>query len=259
MKPGIDSQKSKSRKRAALLSVPADAGSSIPPGTTENPLKFSGFFVYLQNINSDVMKRIIGAIILAFSTLTLAAQEEIKVNFQGGSPTISDFAWAVMTAYDDEEEADTNESMNALKQAWIRNRDGLPQEEGVTLTIDQKNGFVLYESRQDESLIRIELCYWNESDKKHKLIACNIACFLDGRYEAGQYDGLQFYRYDNVTKKMIYWNENVGFNTPIIDEKTLAYISYALPRTGKDIVATVWADSGKQQKTLKWNGRSFSY
>lgn len=55
------------------------------------------------------------------------------------------------------------------------------QEEGVTLTVDQKNGFVLYESRQDEYLTRIELCYWNEADKKHKLIAYNVACFMDGK------------------------------------------------------------------------------
>lgn len=138
------------------------------------------------------MKRIASALILGFVALTLAAQEGIKVKYTGANPTISDFAWAVMTENDDDEDADMDESMNALKQAWIRNRDGMPQEEGVTLSIDQKNGFVLYESRQDESLLRIELCYWNESDKKHKLIAYNVACFMDGKYNAGQYDGLRF-------------------------------------------------------------------
>lgn len=35
--------------------------------------------------------------------------------------------------------------------------------------------------------------------------------------------------------------------------------SFALPRSGKDITATLWFPSGmKQQKILKWNGNGFS-
>ena len=203
------------------------------------------------------MKRIASALILGFVAMTLAAQEGIKVNYTGANPTVSDFAWAVMTAYDDDEEADMDESMNALKQAWIRNRDGMPQEEGETLTIDQKNGFVLYESRQDEHLVRIELCYWNEADKKHKLIAYNVACFKDGKCDPGQYDGLRFYRYDNASKTLESWYEDMGFEVMYNDDG--AWVSYALPRTGKDIVVTTWYDDGPRQKTLKWDGRRFSY
>ena len=203
------------------------------------------------------MKRITLAIALAFVTLTLTAQGGIKVKFQGDSPTISDLAWAVMTAYDDEEDADMDESMNALKQAWIRNRDGLPLEEGETLTIDRKNGFVLYESRHDESLLRIELCYWNEADKKHKLIAYNVACFTDGKYNPGQYDGLRFYRYHNASRSMEGWYEDTGFEVLYYDDD--AMVSYALPRTGKDIVMTTWYPDGPKQKTLKWDGRRFNF
>ena len=130
------------------------------------------------------MKRIILAIALACCTLTLAAQGGIKVKFQGDSPTISDLAWAVMTAYDDEEDADMDESMNALKQAWIRNRDGLPQEEG--------------------------------------------------------------------------WYEDTGFEVEYMTDNG-AFVSYALPRTGKDIVMTTWYPDGPKQKTLKWGGRRFSF
>ena len=204
------------------------------------------------------MKRIILAIALVCCTLTLAAQGGIKVKFQGDSPTISDLAWAVMTAYDDEEDADMDESMNALKQAWIRNRDGLPQEEGVTLSIDRKNGFVLYESQQDESLVRIELCYWNEADKKHKLVAYNVACFMDGKYEPSQYDGLRFFRYDNASRSMEGWYEDTGFEVEYMTDDG-AFVSYALPRTGKDIVMTTWYPDGPKQKTLKWGGRRFSF
>ena len=38
-----------------------------------------------------------------------------------------------------------------------------------------------------------------------------------------------------------------------------AWISYDLPRIGKDIIYTEWKDNvKKKQKTLKWNGRRFS-
>ena len=34
--------------------------------------------------------------------------------------------------------------------------------------------------------------------------------------------------------------------------------TYTLPRTGKDIVATIWNDNGTtSQKTLKWDGQKF--
>ncbi len=34
--------------------------------------------------------------------------------------------------------------------------------------------------------------------------------------------------------------------------------TYTLPRTGKDIVATIWNDNGTtSQKTLKWDGQRF--
>ena len=38
-----------------------------------------------------------------------------------------------------------------------------------------------------------------------------------------------------------------------------AFVSYALPRTGKDIVMTTWYPDGPKQKTLKWGGRRFSF
>ena len=205
------------------------------------------------------MKRLAFTLLLPFLALTLAAQDGIKVNFQGNIPTISDFAWAYLATYDeDAEDFDyINESIRAMKLAWIRNRDGVPLEEGETLTIDQKNGFVLYESRYDESLLRIEMCYWNEADKKHKLFAYCIGGYCDGKYSPGQFDDLVFFRYDNASKTMEGWYEDVGFEVEYSHDG--AFVSYDLPRTGKDIVVTTWYDDGPQRKTLKWNGRRFSY
>ena len=77
--------------------------------------------------------------------------------------------------------------------------------------------------------------------------------FENGKPTMGQFDVLNFYRYDNATKKMS-WCETPGFDVEYLNK------SYALPRTGKDITVTTWEDNGKQtRKTLKWNGRGFNY
>lgn len=204
------------------------------------------------------MKRIAFAIVFACCTLAMAAQETIRVNFQGANPTISDFAQAFLSSHDDDEEDDCiDESFNAIQYAWDQHRKGIPLNEGTTLTIDQKNGYVLYEYKQDEHLLRIEMCYWNEADRKHKLFAYNVACFDNGKHSPGQFDGLTFYRYDNASKKMSLYSD-IGFDVEYSTDDG-AWMSYALPRTGKDIVVTYWYDHSQKQKTLKWNGRRFSF
>ena len=123
------------------------------------------------------MKRLSLAIALLCSTMMLAAQETIRVNYQGAKPTISDFAWALLSNYVWNEEDDVlNESTNAAKQAWTQYRKGLPLDEGDKITVDQKNGYAVYESRDDKELLRVEMCYWNEADQKHKLFAYNVKC-----------------------------------------------------------------------------------
>ena len=188
--------------------------------------------------------------------MTLVAQESIRVNYQGTTPTISDFASAFLSAAVDDEDC-IDESTNAIKQAWTQHRKGLPLDEGETLTIDQKNGYIVYESKYDEHMLRIEMCFWNESDRKHKLFAYNVACFTNDKYSAGQFDGLTFYRYDNGSKKMTPCHDT-GFDV-VYGTDDGAWISYELPRTGKDITVTSWYDDGKKQKRLKWNGYRFSF
>ena len=201
--------------------------------------------------------------IFACCTLAMSAQVTIPVKYQGAKPTISDFASSFLSyrdALDDEDCVD--ESTNAFRYAWEQHRKGLPQEEGVTLTVDDKNGYILYTYKYEEDSVkdelRIEMCYWNESDGKHKLIAYNVAYFRNGESNPGQFDGLTFYRYNNATKKMTMWDD-VGFEVKFGTEEGngFAYITHALPRTGKDIVITTWYKAGKQVKTLKWNGRRF--
>lgn len=185
----------------------------------------------------------------------MAAQDAIKVKYQGAQPSISDFVTAFLTPREEEEEDCVDESFNAVQHAWEKHLKGLPQNEGVTLTVDQKNGFVLYEYRDEPHLVRIEMCYWNEADRKHKLFAYNVACFSNGRYSAGQFDGLLFYRYDNASRKMSEYDDT-GFEVQYGTEDG-AWVSYALPRTGKDITVIYWYESTQKHKTLKWNGRKF--
>ena len=206
------------------------------------------------------MKKVSLTFFLICCTLMMAAQDSaIKVNYRGATPTISDFVWAYLCEIvKDGDDVDCyNESEGAFKNAWIRHRKGQPQNEGCTLTVDEKNGYVCYESRYEEHLLKVEACYWNEADKKHKLFAINVACFSNGKYSPGQFDGISFYRYNNATKKMLYTTDT-GIDRALGTDDG-AWISYALPHSGKDIVMTKWwNETGKQeQHTLKWNGRRF--
>ena len=207
------------------------------------------------------MKGLSLAIVFACCTLAVAAQEDgFRVNYQGAKPTIKDFACAYLASlFVDVEECDLEGlGLYADLQESIKCQDkGLPLEENRILNIDQKNGFLVYEHKHSEYLSRIEMCYWNEADGKHKLFACNRWSFENGKPMMGQFDVLSFYRYDNATKTMTGWYEDVGFEVEYNHDG--AFVSYDLPRTGKDIVVTTWYDDGPQRKTLKWNGRRFSY
>ena len=205
-------------------------------------------------------KTVLLAIIFACFTLSMAAQRTVRVNYQGAKPTISDFINAFLTpTYGEDGEED--ESMNGIRHAWECYCKGLPQHEGVTFTLDAKNGFACYEYREVEEgvefIARIEMCYWNEADQKHKLFAYNYMCYDDGRYSPGQYDGLTFYRYDNATKTMRYTSDP-GVDAALAATAPSVMVSFSLPRSGKDIVMTRWIPNGlKHTQTLKWNGHGF--
>ena len=209
------------------------------------------------------MKRTLLAAIFTCCTLALVAQNAIKVKYQGAKPTISDFVTAFVFSdnHEDDEDECVDESFNAIRYVWDCHLKGTPLREGETLNVDVKNGYVCYECRSEyesvEDLGRWEMCFWNESDGKHKLFAYNVSWFRNGTYHPGQYDGLVFFRYDNATKKMKQCDApgfEMRYGTDDGD-----WISYALPRTGKDIIVTTWHKNGPKQKTLKWNGHKFSF
>ena len=95
------------------------------------------------------------------------------------------------------------------------------------------------------------MCYWNEADKQHKLVACSRWSYFNGYPSLGQFDGMTFLRYDNATKRMTYC-ETPGFEVIYTENNT-----YSLPRKGKDIMMNKWDGGIKNQTTLKWNGHGF--
>ncbi len=128
------------------------------------------------------------------------------------------------------------------------------------LSIDQRNGFVLYEWKDPDSSnrLRVEMCYWNESDGKHKIFACGVYYFDGDKYSTGQFDGLTFYRYDNAAKTMTY-ADDLGFDVEYSTEDG-AWVTYDLPRSGKNITVNYWYQNGtKKQKTLQFDGHRFSF
>ncbi len=191
--------------------------------------------------------------------MAVMAQETIKVKYQGAKPTISDFAWSYLSVAALDDDGCINEADHAFKQAWVKQRNGKKLDKGETLTIDKNNGYVCFESRHEEHRLKIEMCYWNESDGKHKLVAYNVLSFRDGNYEPGQYDGIVFYRYNNATKKMTMCSVP-GFNR-VYDVEDGATIYFDLPRTGKDITVNYMNYNTKKvkPKTLKWTGRKFTF
>ena len=209
------------------------------------------------------MKRVSLTIIMVCCMLAAAAQNVSRGGQKSAAINICDLVSDYIAPDADEgEEEECDESMNALRGAWERYLNGLPQEEGETLVVDVKNGYVCLERRSTyesvEDVGRWEMCYWNEADGKHKLFAYNVAWFRDGKYSPGQYDGLSFCRYDNAGKIDRDW-PGLALDVLYDDLEPGEMPSFALPRTGKNIVVTLWKDNEKlRQTTLKWDGHGFT-
>lgn len=198
------------------------------------------------------MKKLVAILFLLALTMTVSAQEGIKVGFLGAAPDIMDFAWAYASANDGDPENTPDESSAALRQSLECYRTGEAQPEGFTITVDRKAGYILVQSKHDGYTSKWEMCYWNMDDKKHKLFAMCVESSENGmRMNPGQYDGLTFYRYDNATRQMKH--VDMGIDVQYFN------ISYALPRVGKDIIVTHWSENGREkwQTALKWNGHGF--
>lgn len=207
------------------------------------------------------------AILLACFTLTMAAQEGdegITVKFTGTNPSITDFVRSYLDCFNSDDDVDECDEeglviYKEMSEAMSRQGKGLALNEGSTLTIDQKNGYILYEQRNDNVDHKVEMCFWNMADGKHKLFASNRVTFLDGKYVCGQYDGIEVYRYSNARKTMIPLTIDEAGLDAAYGAEDGAMTAFSLPRTGKDITVSYWwlDNSNPKQRTLKFNGQGF--
>lgn len=197
------------------------------------------------------------AIFFALTVFVMAAQNDIKVKYNGAKPTISDFATSYLATVNQSDEDCNDEAGGAMAHAWNKYRKGLPLEQGESITVDEKNGYIRYESKYEENTMVIEMCYWNEADKKHKLFAYNVNSYCNGKASMGQFDGITFHRYNNATRKMTFVG---GPGLDCVDDmENVVCKTFSLPRTGKDLTVSLWYENGKvAKKTLRWNGTKFT-
>ena len=88
------------------------------------------------------MKKLSLTIMFALCTLGAAAQEGIKVEFEGASPNIFDFAWSYLINYDVNTE--DYEATTGIRDALERYLQNENQDDDVTLIVDKKAGFISY-------------------------------------------------------------------------------------------------------------------
>ena len=216
-----------------------------------------------------MMKRTILAVfaVLVFS-LTASAQfkpypksldesdYQIDVKVKGQRPQIRDFVSAFLRD-------EMSEVFGTANEAWQNHLRGKAVGEGITITDDEKNGYVRFEIvHQDDGSYEqstIEMCYWNCKDGKHKLIAESTRLLLNGYYVETEMTGTQFFLYNNATRKMY----NIGLSDlgididPLYEPGTQAVV-FELPQKGKNItVKTYRQDGNKKQGVLEWDGMRF--
>lgn len=142
------------------------------------------------------------------------------------------------------------------------------------------------------STVFVEMCVWNCADGMHKVFAENIGGTINGvPHDDGQYDGIIFFLYDKEKHKLNsvydvidyeellsltpdkeyeYDGEQYYVNdhrtgerkkmTPEefnrwYEDRSVAVLS--LPRTGKNIKATVYSVKGEEEREFAWDGYLF--
>lgn len=213
-----------------------------------------------------------------------------QITFKGKSPTIVDFVNNFLAEPEDE-------LSGCLSEMWEKYRKGKPQEKGDTVIVDIRNGYVCFKDHTDDSYSKsyskTEICYWNCSDGKHKLVAFSNDLWSDGRWIEGQYCGISFYVYNNTKRRMtMVYNtgEDIGIVVKtgreseisgydadsktyfaelngkrknmteeeyhkFIDERPV--ITFALPRTGKTLKAIINTPSTHKEVLFEWDGMYF--
>lgn len=174
----------------------------------------------------------------------------IEVKSKGASPTISDFATAILRHCKEEP------FLDKMNEEWALYQQKRPLRHHGRFIVDTRNGFLSYTmpiTEADETLT-LEMCFWNCADGKHRLLGCNVTKKCGGDYCWSEFVGCSFYLYDNAQKTMRQLlPEDIG---TLFDGQGLSV--FFLPRKGKDIRVTVLSEDERWDEILKWNGYTFT-
>lgn len=142
------------------------------------------------------------------------------------------------------------------------------------------------------STIFVEMCVWNCADGKHKLFAENVGGTYQGKpHNEGQFDGIMFFLYDKASQILYNYNEAIdseelsslapyedyetdgehwyandhvtGIRKQMGDDEFSQWmedrpvVTLSLPRSGKNIKATVYSVKGEEEKEFDWDGYRF--
>lgn len=183
----------------------------------------------------------------------------------------------------------------AVADAWAHYLRHERQDEGVTLDVDERHGFMCYRhvSPEGPDSLTLQMCYWNCADKRHKLVATSVWTISDGYAVTGQFDGLDFMLYDSATgqsepvspedygldrfygldldsdgydaaRRAFYVTDAAGKTTYMTrdewDEWTRnrSVNTFMLPREGKDIIQVTRRGHRQTLTRWRWNGSRFS-
>ena len=214
-----------------------------------------------------------------------------RISFKGTNPTIVDFVNNFLAEPEDE-------LSGGLSDMWTKYRKGKPQDKGDTVIVDIRNGYVCFKDWTEydggKSFSKTEICYWNCSDGKHKLVAFSNDLWSDGKWVNGQYCGISFFLYNNAQRRMTvisnsggeelgavvktgregeisgydataktYYAELDGKRTNMTEEEFFKFIderpvvTYSLPRTGKTLKAIINTPSTHKEVLFQWDGMYF--
>ena len=219
----------------------------------------------------------------------------IAVQSKGNSPNIIDFVNALFGGEAEDELSGTvgdawkrhvSKKAPMAGESWVVDaKNGYARYD-----LDLKTA---YPDFDDDEALFVEMCYWNCADGTHKVVAENIGTTIDGMLQRdGQFTGLVFYLYDSKTRLMANISgEDLGlidFYESLPDEtydienghyyakdhytgemrrmdsdefeqwyRQRSTVSYALPRSGKNIEVMIRTAKETTRRTCVWDGCRF--
>ncbi|MCR5454453.1 MAG: hypothetical protein K6F33_05645 [Bacteroidales bacterium] len=177
------------------------------------------------------------------------ADYAITVKYSGPKPGLNDFINALLAEPEDE-------LIGSLSEMW-QNYLSKKSNANEKVTVDAKNGYACFEKNYEDKQKNVtEICYWNCSNTKYKLVALSSMAYMDGKPVETELTGLTFYIYNTATHSLTFaYTRNIVPEFNLSGEPT--GITYTLPRVGKDIKVTVHYANSNKEIIAKWNGLTF--